>query len=98
MERDHLKTRKFIHVENTSTGKTVKFETINEHEMLMYHPESDDAIYKIIVHETGAEIVPLGNFRTPTDAGKCLMECSRGCKGDFTCVAECAVLCATIII
>jgi hypothetical protein len=98
MENNKSNARKYIIVENTETKKTVKFEVVSDKELTMIHPEKNEPIYQIIIGTEVIEIHGIGTHRSPSDAGKCLLECSRGCHGDLVCVAECAAMCATIII
>ena len=90
--------KKFMEAEDQSTGRKAIFEIINESEMHMLHPETKEILYKIEIGSDGASIASSGHTRTPHDAGRCMLECSRGCKGDFECEAGCALTCATIII
>ncbi len=93
-----ISIRKFFEAEDTSTGKKAIFEIVNETKMKLIHPISRELLYHIEINSDGAIITAVDSKRTPHDAGRCMLECSRGCKGDFECVAGCALTCATIII
>lgn len=90
--------KKFFAAEDTFTGKNALFEIISANQMHLLHPLTKELLYKIDIEPEGASISAFDTKRTPHDAGRCMLECSRGCKGDFECVAGCALTCATIII
>ncbi|MEO0037111.1 MAG: hypothetical protein RIQ59_322 [Bacteroidota bacterium] len=83
-----------------SNGKQVNFKVISEDHLVMLDPNDHlTEIANIMIDENGiATTKSLNASRWPEDAGKCLLECSRGCNGSLTCVAGCAATCATIII
>lgn len=93
-----ISIKKFFEAEDKSTGRKAIFEIINETQMNMLHPETKELLYTIEMGSDGASILATDHKRTPHDAGRCMLECSRGCNGDFECVAGCALTCATIII
>ncbi len=90
--------KKFFEANDESTGKKAIFEIVSETEMNMLHPETRELLYIIEMKQEGCMIKAIDSKRTPHDAGRCMLECSRGCNGDFECVAGCALTCATIII
>lgn len=86
-------------VSDKETGKKTNFNVIDSKKLQLLHPKTNEAIAEISIDEKGTpHFSPIGNFRWPEDAGKCMLECSRGCHGDYLCVAGCAATCSTIII
>jgi hypothetical protein len=98
MEKTANTVTRYFEMENTELKKKAKFKIISDNEMIMYHAVTGVELAKINITSDGADIHAIGNTRSLTDAGNYMKECSRGCKGDFECVAGCALTCATIII
>lgn len=93
-----ISIKKFFEAEDLSTGKKAIFEIVNETKMNLIHPVTGELLYHIEINGDGALLTAKDPKRTPHDAGRCMLECSRGCNGDLECVAGCALMCATIII
>jgi len=83
-----------------STGKQVNFRVISDAHLIMLDPNDNRSeIAEIMIAENGTVTTKaLNASRWPEDAGKCLLECTRGCNGSLICVAGCAATCSTIII
>jgi hypothetical protein len=83
-----------------STGKQVNFKVISDKHLVMLDPNDNHSeIAEIMIDENGTvSTKALNPSRWPEDAGKCMLECTRGCHGSITCVAGCAATCSTIII
>ena len=85
---------------NENNGKEVNFQVVNnKHLKMLDSNDKRSEIMDILIEDNG-EITTKFNesIRTPHDAAKCLVECSKGCNGDLICVAKCAATCSTIII
>ncbi|SFJ21067.1 hypothetical protein [Celeribacter neptunius] len=82
------------------TGRGLRARIDSDTEITILLADDDEEVARVII---GPDKVPEltildPTLRTPEDAGKCLLECARGCKGNTLCVAGCALECATIII
>ena len=88
-----------IKIVDKNTSKEVEFTVLDFNTMRMLHPKNGNEILEISMDAKGIpKITPLNDYRTPEDAGKCLLYCAEGCNGSLLCVAGCAAECATIII
>ena len=91
--------KRTLTVTDPSGEKSITLNIIDEKTMRIVNPNSRAEIGEIKIGDGGeVNFNPIGDYRWPEDAGKCLLECSRGCNGDLWCVAECAAMCSTIII
>jgi hypothetical protein len=81
------------------TGKKMLYRLIDNQKMILLHPLTNESLIEIDFSNP-AEVTfqNLTQDRTLDDAGKCVWECSRQCKGDVICFASCSACCATIIV
>ena len=82
------------------TRKKITYKVVNSRRLVILDPKDNAAeIADITISPAGKiRVKSLDAARWPADAGKCLLECARGCKGDLFCVAQCGALCSTIIV
>lgn len=99
MEQPHPKQEMFLTIKQPETEKDVVFKVISSKHLILLDPTTREHALEVKILDGGElEVQSLDQLRWPEDAGKCLLECSRGCNGDLLCAAGCMALCSTIII
>lgn len=88
------------------TGQTYTFKVPKKDTLILLHPETEEELLEVDFsnpRDPQTKILKeLAKTKSPTDVGKCIIECARDCaesgRDGILCSAGCVLMCSTIII